>query len=82
WRERYEKVIEWKENTGIRKALKEKVLGRAGKKSTSSSTGQIQSSLKNKDRNFEEKNRKNREINNLVGNSINIQITSLQYASW
>src|SRR5260364_209769 len=36
WRERCEKVIEKEETTGIRKALKEKVLGGAGKESMSS----------------------------------------------
>ncbi|CAG8815542.1 46351_t:CDS:2, partial [Gigaspora margarita] len=75
------KVIEWEENTGIRKALKEKVLDGAGKESMSISTGQIQSPLKNRDRNYEEKNLKIREVNNLVENSINIQITSSQYTS-
>ncbi|CAG8853449.1 38990_t:CDS:2, partial [Gigaspora margarita] len=41
---------------GIRKALKEKVLDGAEKKSMSSSTEQIQSPPKNRDRHYEEKN--------------------------
>ncbi|CAG8855462.1 45355_t:CDS:2, partial [Gigaspora margarita] len=42
--------LKQEENTEIRKALKEKVLGRAEKESMSSSTGQIQSPPKNKDK--------------------------------
>ncbi|CAG8849718.1 34724_t:CDS:2, partial [Gigaspora margarita] len=48
--------VERKMRERIRKALKEKVLGGAGKESMSISTGQIQSSPKNRDGNYEEKN--------------------------
>ncbi|CAG8818987.1 11956_t:CDS:1, partial [Gigaspora margarita] len=50
---------------GIKKALKEKVLDGAGKESMSRSIGQIQSSLKNRNRNYDKKNHKVGEVNNL-----------------